>query len=104
MVVTFQDAYASLIARSPAALERYAAWRATRPPAVIDFVQQFEHDWLFDISSEEIRHVIGACEENDNTFPLGNVQPREQLREVEDLDTPFALQHLFHMYLRRRAV
>jgi hypothetical protein len=96
MKVSFDDCRRELLERGGrSALNTYRSW-LNRPgyEAVHDFVHGFQHDYLFNITYEEI---VQARKASDHA--LGDVKKEEQLREVEDWTTPFAFQHLFHRFL-----
>jgi hypothetical protein len=99
--VSFQDCFHELIeAGGAAAQQEYRSWRArplNRPEygKVIAFVESFTHRFLFEINEEMLeeskRHSLHA---------LGQLKKEEaEDRRIEDFDTPFAIHHLFHMYL-----
>lgn len=76
-------------------MEEYRRWR--RKPGfgeVVEFVESFEHRYLFEITLNEIEAVKQRSE-----HALDDVRKEEQLPEVEDFTCPFAFQHLFHRYV-----
>ncbi len=94
--VGFDDCRRELLDRARGrALEEYRRWR--RRPGygeVVEFVENFEHRYLFEIRPREIESVKQRSE-----HALGDVYKEEQLPEVEDFTCPFAFQHLFHRYV-----
>ena len=76
-------------------MEEYRRWR--RRPGygeVVEFVENFEHRHLFEITSSQLEAV-----KRRSWHALGNVCKEEQLPEVENFTCPFAFQHLFHRYV-----
>jgi hypothetical protein len=61
---------------------------------VIPFVENFTHRYLFELGNGTVRDIVAR-----SSHALGDVQSTEQLEEVENFHTPFALQHLFHWYV-----
>src|SRR3712207_5572206 len=91
--VRFDDCRRELLDRAKGkALEEYRRWR-TRPGygEVVEFVENFEHRYLFEITPTQARAVIRS-----SAHALGDVSSGEQMKEVEDSTVPFAFQHLFH--------
>ena len=99
--VSFEDCRRELIdAGGPAAQHAYMSWRArmeSRPDykEVISFVERFIHRFLFMITEEMLEET-----KKRSSHALGNLSKEDaEDRRIEDFDTPFALHHLFHMYL-----
>ena len=103
--VSFEDCRRELIeAGGPAAQEVYRRWRARAEsqPAykdVVAFVEGFTHQYLFTITEDQLEAA-----KRRSQHALGQLRKEEaEDRRIEDFDTPFALHHLFHMYLDRGA-
>ena len=101
--VGFDDCRRELLDRAGGEAPReYRSWRK-RPGygEVVEFVENFTHRYLFEITPEQARAVIDR-----STGPLdhalGDVASREQMREVENATVPFAFQHLFHRYIEEQ--
>ena len=96
MSVSFDDCLNELVRPGgPAVNAIYQRWLSH--PArkeVHTFVQKFRHDYLFDVTQEEVRDVARRT-----CHALGTVKREENHSEVRDFDTPFAHQYLFHRYL-----
>ena len=97
--VGFGDCKRELLDRAKGrALEEYRRWR--RQPGygeVVDFVETFEHKYLFETTMSEISAVKRRSE-----HALGDVEKEEQLPEVENFTCPFAFQHLFPFYIEEK--
>jgi hypothetical protein len=64
---------------------------------VIAFVESFSHQFLFEITEEMLEET-----KRRSVHALGQLKKAEaEDRRIEDFDTPFALHHLFHMYLEQ---
>jgi hypothetical protein len=60
-------------------------------------VKYLVHEYLFQITTSEIEGVLERSE-----HALGDLDPgRDSLPEVEDFDTPFALQYFLHALLEK---
>lgn len=105
--VSFADCYRELVeAGGPHAQKLYAEWRhrmQDKPgyDQVVSFVEGFTHRFLFQITEANLDDVRSR-----SAHALGNLRREEaEDRRIEDFDTPFALQHLFHGFLEQnRAV
>lgn len=98
LIVSFADCYRDLVFHGgPSCRSTYREWEA-RPGygEVVDFVKQFNHEHLFDITPERIDAIIATTE-----HALGDVAASEQIAEIEDFTCPFAFEHLFHRYIER---
>ena len=98
MKVTFEECKRALVNPSESKAQRaLREWRnRSGYEKVVDWVMDFEHDYLFQITIPNLRQV-----QKDSEHALGDVQSQEQMPEVEDFTCPFALEHLFHMYVER---
>lgn len=101
--VSFQDCLHELIeAGGAAGRQEYQSWRdrpLRRPEygKVIPFVESFTHRFLFEIT-EEMLAETKRCSEH----ALGELKREEvEDRRIEDFDTPFAIHHLFHLFLEQ---
>lgn len=94
--VSFEDCFSELVERGgPAARNAYDAWR--RRPGyehVVEFVERFRHEKLFEITTQDVIETIRETE-----HALGDVPKEAQIREIEDFTCPFALQHIFHRFI-----
>jgi hypothetical protein len=104
--VSFQACYAELVENGgPAAQRVYRDWRRRMQacPAyaeVVNFVEGFTHRFLFSVTEEMLCDARARSE-----HALGSLKREEaEDRRIEDFDTPFALQHLFHRFLEESSI
>ena len=98
MRVSFDECYEELVlGGGDDARRAFSEWER-RPGfgAVVEFVRNFEHSVLYQLSTKDIQATLKQTE-----HALGNVQSTEQIREIEDFTTPFALQHLLHNFIEK---
>ncbi len=109
MKVSFDDCIQELVTNSREAKERFQAWenraqKYAQDPRkkqlqheFIKKVKSLVHEYLFQITTGEIEGVLKKSE-----HALGNLdRKRDSLPEVENFDTPFALQYFFHALLEK---
>jgi hypothetical protein len=95
--VSFEDCRRELIDSGDAARMAYEDWntRTDLKNEVVPFVEGFTHRAFFAISEEMIEETKKRSE-----HALGDLKKEEASDpRIEDFSTPFALEHLFHMYL-----
>lgn len=66
---------------------------------VVPFVTEFRHEKLFEFQMSDYEQVVAA-----SGHALGDVQSGEQMKEVENYWTPYALQHLFHDLIETKGI
>jgi hypothetical protein len=98
MKVSFGDCCRDLLRPGAAeAQNRLEKWtRSPKFAQVVPFVESFTHEYLFALAPDAVRKVVAS-----SSHALGDVESREQMEEIEDFTTPFALQHLFHWYIEK---
>lgn len=95
-MVSFERCREEVLDRAGApAHAAYEAWkRRDGYEKVVAFVHGFAHRHLFRVTVGDLDHV-----KRESEHALGDVQTEEQLAVIEDLTTPFALQHIFHHWV-----
>lgn len=98
MRVTFDDAYREIASGSSKAGSWVGWWRSSFA-AIVEQVQSFVHEQLFNISSDEVAAVLARSE-----HALGDVEKERQIRVVEDTRMPpTAMQDMFHRFVEQNS-
>jgi len=102
MFIGYEECQRELLANANAAGKTaHERWltRFDLKEAVIPFVQGFKHEKLFTFAMSDYERVV-----KESGHALGNVQSGEQIKGIEDYNTPFALQHLFHDLIETKGI
>lgn len=96
VTISYRDCCRALLDRAGESAHRALTEWQHRPNHghVVDFVEKFKHEYIYSLRIDDVQNVIAR-----STHALGDVEAEEQLRCIEDFNTPFAFQHLFHWYV-----